>query len=195
MKETASPVQTTQKTRYQELCRAYAKNLTDFKQYKETCYRFLDQLMVKLQDAFDIPPERLCLRSKQDPKQHTDNLAEAMDMQKDTFWHVRISITVFADPEGQVKERMSFEVMVKKLPTHYILAIPNEQEFIIDDNPEHNWDFSPFFDYVFNSLKNFYEHELERFLNTGASSKKESSPIGFRFIIDDDEDDFEDGEP
>jgi hypothetical protein len=194
MKETATVSTMQDQSRYAQLCRAYAKNLTDFKQYKETCYRFLNQLMIKLQDAYDIPPERLCLRSKQDPKQLTDNLMEAMDMQKDTFWHVRISITVFADAEGDVKERMSFEIMVKKLPTYFVLAIPNEQEFNIDDNPQHDWDFSLFFDYVFNSLKNFYEHELERFLNTGATGKKEISPIGFRFIIDDDEDDMEDGE-
>ena len=194
MKETASVETLKDRSRYIELCQAYAKNLTDFKQYKETCYQFLNQLMLKLQDSFNIPPERLCLRSKQDPKQLTDNLMEAMDMQKDTFWHVRISITVFADAEGEVKERMSFEVMVKKLPSYYVLAIPNEQEFNIIDNPQRDWDFNPFFDYVFNSLKNFYENELERFLDTGSSPKKDSSPIGFRFIIDDDEDDIEDGE-
>ena len=195
MEQTASLTKTaTSQSRYQLLCQAYAKNLSDFKLYKNACHRFLDQLMVKLQQAFNIPSDKLSLRTKQDPKELTDNLLDAMDMQKDTFWHVRISITVCADNEEQVKERMSFEVMVKKLPTYYILAIPKEREFNIEDNPQHDWDFTPFFDYLFESLRSFYEHELERFLNTGLADKRQNSPIGFRFIIDDDEDDIEDGE-
>ena len=169
-------------TRYDELCKAYAKNLSDFKTYKETCYRFALKLMEELKQEYNIPDERLKLRSKDDPKEVTDNMLEAMDMQKDTFWHIRFSITVCADMEEQIKESMSFEICIKKVTSNFILSIPNEREFnILETDGKYN--FREFFDYLFNSLKSFYEHELERFLISTPSTKKEQSPIGFRFDV------------
>lgn len=169
-------------TRYEELCIAYAKNLADFKGYKETSYRFAVTLMEELKKEFNIPDERLKLRSKDDPKEVTENMLEAMDMQKDTFWHIRFSITVCADKEEQLKESMSFEISIKKMSDHFLLAIPNEREFsIIEVDGKYN--FKDFFEYLFSSLKNFYEQELDRFLTGSPSTKKETSPIGFRFDV------------
>lgn len=172
-------------TRYEELCKAYAKNLHDFKSYKETCYRFASTLMEELKQEFNIPHERLKLRSKDDPKEVTENMLEAMDMQKDTYWHIRFSITVCAEADEHMKESMSFEISIKKIGSSFILAIPNEREFTIEEK-EGRYNFSPFFDYLFNSLKDFYEQELDRFLTGAASVKKEQSPIGFRFDVLDD---------
>ena len=171
-------------TRYEELCKAYAKNLSDFKGYKETCYKFAMILMEELKQEFSIPDERLKLRSKDDPKEVTDNMLEAMDMQKDTYWHIRFSITVCADQEELQKESMSFEICIKKVGNLFVLAIPNEREFNIQEAAEDKkYNFSEFFDYLFVSLKSFYEHELERFLVSIPNSKKEQSPIGFRFDV------------
>ncbi|EMR03588.1 hypothetical protein [Cesiribacter andamanensis] len=175
-------------TKYEELCKAYAKNLSDFKTYKELCYHFAINLMEQLKQEFNIPPDRLQLRSKEDSKETTDNMLEAMDMQKDTFWHIRFSITVCSEADEQLKESMSFEICIKKLPSHFLLSIPNEREFIILEKEE-GYNFSEFFSYLFTSLKNFYEQELERFLSTApstSSGKKEQSPIGFRFDVIDD---------
>jgi hypothetical protein len=169
-------------TRYEELCKAYAKNLTDFRTYKETCYKFALTLMEELKQEFNIPNERLKLRSKDDPKEVTENMLEAMDMQKDTFWHIRFSITVCADMDEQLKESMSFEISIKRVAAYFILAIPNEREFTIEEK-DGNYNFRDFFDYLFNSLKTFYEQELERFLVTTPNAKKEQSPIGFRFDV------------
>lgn len=169
-------------TRYEELCKAYAKNLSDFKGYKEACYKFANTLMVELKQEFNIPDDRLKLRSKDDPKEVTDNMLEAMDMQKDTYWHIRFSITVCAEMDEQLKESMSFEISIKKVVDHFVLAIPNEREFTIKES-EGTFNFEDFFDYLFSSLKSFYEQELDRFLTTTPSAKKEQSPIGFRFDV------------
>lgn len=174
-------------SKYDQLCKAYSKNLSDFKTYKEVCYRFAMSLMHQLKHEFNIPDERLQLRSKDDPKETTQNMLEAMDMQKDTFWHIRFSITVCADSQDHdepLKESMSFEICIKKMPSYFILSIPNEREFTIEEAGEGNHNFVPFFDYLFTSLKNFYEQELERFLSTAPNAvKKEQSPIGFRFDV------------
>ncbi len=172
-------------TRYEELCKAYAKNLHDFKTYKETCYRFAVTLMEELKQEFNIPDERLKLRSKDDPKEVTESMLEAMDMQKDTYWHIRFSITVCSDTDENLKESMSFEISIKKIGASFILAIPNEREFTIEER-EGRYNFKTFFDYLFSSLKSFYEQELDRFLTNATIAKKEQSPIGFRFDVLDD---------
>lgn len=169
-------------TRYEELCKAYAKNLSDFKGYKEACFKFANALMEDLKVEFNIPDERLKLRSKEDAKEVTENMLEAMDMQKDTYWHIRFSITVCADLEESLKESMSFEIAIKKVLNHFVLAIPNEREFTIVER-EGKYNFKDFFDYLFSSLKSFYEQELERFLSSTPNAKKEQSPIGFRFDV------------
>lgn len=173
-------------TRYEELCKAYAKNLSDFKTYKEACYKFASTLMEELKREFNIPDDHLKLRSKNDPKEIAENMLDAMDMQKDTYWHIRFSITVCADMEEQQKdphkESMSFEISIKKVSTHFILAIPNEREFTILEH-EGTYNFKNFFDFLFSSLKSFYEQELDRFLTTAPNAKKEQSPIGFRFDV------------
>jgi hypothetical protein len=173
-------------TRYEQLCKAYSKNLSDFKTYKELCYRFAVNLMEQLKQEFYIPDDRLQLRSKDDSKEITTNMLEAMDMQKDTFWHIRFSITVCSEADEHLKESMSFEICIKKMPTHFLLSIPNEREFFIPE-AEDNYNFTDFFNYLFTSLKDFYEQELDRFLSTapgsGSTIKKEQSPIGFRFDV------------
>ena len=165
--------------KYEQLCKAYSKNMQDFRAYKQECYRFAQQLRGAIVEYYGIPEERLKLRSKEDPKILTDDIYAAMDMQKDTFWHVRFAINLHCSKEEFPDENITFEACIKRSNEAYLLKLPKETEFTINKE-EGNYNFKDFLDFLFMFLKGFYENELDRFLTSG-QLPKEQAPIGFRF--------------
>lgn len=169
-------------SRYNALCEAFARNVIDFRVYKEECHDFALKFKKELEDAFGIPLGKIKLRSKEDPKEFTEDMYEAMDMQKDTFWHIRFAITVESHDQSLPKENIGFEVCIKKMANHFLISLPQRRQFTVWPDKEGNYNLSEFFDYLFVFLKSFYENELERFLASGHTNK-EQAPIGFRFDV------------
>jgi hypothetical protein len=169
-------------SRYEALCQAFARNVLDFRTYKEECHNFALRFKEELGKAFQVPDGKMKLRSKSDPKEFTEDMYEAMDMQKDTFWHIRFAITVEAHDQSLPKENIGFEVCLKKLDKHFVISLPQRRQFTVWPDKSGQFDFSEFFDYLFVFLKSFYENELDRFLASGHTNK-EQAPIGFRFDI------------
>ena len=166
--------------RYEQLCESYSKNMKDFKNYKQECYQLALQLRDAIIDYYSIPKGRLRLRTKEDPKVLTDDIYAAMDMQKDTFWHVRFAINLQCMKNDFPDENITFEACIKKtINNTFILKLPKETEFTIKRVGD-EYIFREFLDFLFMFLKGFYENELDRFLTSG-QLPKEQSPIGFRF--------------
>lgn len=165
--------------RYKKLCEAYSKNMKDFKAYKQECHEFAQQLRDAIIAYYEIPENRLRLRSKEDPKVLTDDIYAAMDMQKDTFWHVRFAISLFCNKDEFPDENITFEACIKKTNNAFLLKLPKETAFTIH-REEDKFIFKEFLDFLFMFLKSFYENELDRFLTSG-QFPKEQAPIGFRF--------------
>lgn len=166
--------------RYQQLCDAYSSNMKDFKRYKQECHQFALQLRDAIIEYYQIPENRLRLRSKEDPKILTDDVYASMDMQKDTFWHISFAINLQCMGDEFPDENITFEACIKKTSdNNFILKLPKETEFNIRKSEE-GYNFSDFLDFLFMFLKGFYENELQRFLTSGLHAK-EQAPIGFRF--------------
>ncbi len=166
--------------KYEQLCESYSKNMKDFKLYKQECHGFAQQLREAIIDYYSIPEEKLRLRSKEDPKILTDDIYAAMDMQKDTYWHVRFAINLQCMKNDFPDENITFEACIKKtINNTFILKLPKETEFTIKKTDD-RYNFHDFLDFLFLFLKGFYENELERFLTSG-HLPKEQAPIGFRF--------------
>lgn len=166
--------------KYEQLCQSYSKNMKDFKLYKEECYQFAVQLRDAIIDYYVIPKDRLRFRSKEDPKILTDDIYMAMEMQKDTFWHVRFAINLQCLKEDFPDENITFEACIRKtISNTFILKLPKETEFIVHQK-DGRFQFEEFMDFLFIFLKSFYESELDRFLTTGHLPKNQA-PIGFRF--------------
>lgn len=166
--------------KYEQLCESYSKNMKDFKLYKQECHHLATQLREAIINYYSIPDDRLKLRSKEDPKVLTDDIYAAMEMQKDTFWHVRFAISLQCMKKDFPDENITFEACIKKtLNNTFILKLPKETEFNIKKIDD-QYQFQDFLDFLFLFLKGFYENELERFLTSG-HFPKEQAPIGFRF--------------
>lgn len=165
--------------KYEQLCQAYNKNMTDFRDYKQECHRMALKLREAVIAYFHIPEDRLRLRSKEDPKILTDDIFAAMDMQKDTFWHIRFAINLRCMEKEFPDENITFEACIKRSNNAYILKLPKEPEFNVREK-DGTYDFQDFMDFLFLFLKGFYETELDRFLTSG-HLPKEQTPIGFRF--------------
>lgn len=165
--------------KYDQLCDAYSKNMKDFKGYKQECHQFALHLRDAVVDYYKIPEGRLHLRSKEDSKTLTDDVYQAMDMQKDTYWHVRFAINLQCLEEDFPDENITFEACIKKANNGFLLKLPKEPDFIVKKE-EGSYDFREFLDFLFMFLKSFYENELERFLTKGETTR-EQAPIGFRF--------------
>lgn len=167
--------------KYEQLCKAYSGNMKDFKQYKQECHEFALHLRDAIIEYYQVPDKRLRLRSKADPKVLTDDLYEAMDMQKDTFWHISFAINLQCMEENFPDENITFEACIKKTSAdQFILKLPKETEFTVRKQ-EGGYNFSEFLDFLFLYLKGFYENELHRFLTSGHLPKEQAAPIGFRF--------------
>lgn len=165
--------------KYEQLCEAYSRNMKDFKSYKQECHQFALHLREAIMQYYSIPENRLRLRSKEDPKILTDDIYAAMDMQKDTFWHVRFAISLFCRKDEFPDENVTFEACIKKTNTAFLLKLPKETEFTIREE-DGKYDFHDFLEFLFMFLKGFYENELDRFLTSG-HHPREQPPIGFRF--------------
>ncbi len=165
--------------KYNQLCDAYSKNMKDFKSYKQECYQLALRLREAVSEYYQIPEGRIRLRSKEDPKILTDDVYEAMDMQKDTYWHIRFAINLQCMKEEFPDENITFEACIKKARDSFLIKLPKETEFILKE-VNGNYNFQEFLDFLFLFLKGFYENELERFLTNG-ETRKEQAPIGFRF--------------
>lgn len=166
--------------KYEQLCHAYSRNMKDFKNYKQECYRFAQSLKEAILEYYKIPEDRLKLRSKDDPKILTDDIYAAMDMQKDTFWHVRFAISLICNKDEFPDENVTFEACIKKTSNSFIVKLPKETEFAITQVDD-KYQFQDFLDFLFLFLKGFYENELDRFLTSGQFPKEQAAPIGFRF--------------
>lgn len=167
-------------SKYDQLCDSYSNNMRDFKNYKQECYHFAQHFREAVLDYYQVPPERLRLRSKEDPKKLTDDIYEAMDMQKDTFWHIRFAISLQCRKESFPDENITFEACIKKTRDSFLIKLPKETEFTIRKDENGKYNFSDYLDFLFMFLKGFYDNELERFLTSG-HLPKEQAPIGFRF--------------
>jgi hypothetical protein len=164
-------------TKFDELCQAYATSRKNYFDYRDTCRDFINRLVKKTIKYLEIPEEQCkVIPLNQEVKDQCDySISEAMHLDKDTFWHIGIQITLYEEPDIVPRQPVLIWLMIKKNDGSFLVKLgPTSQDFMIRPNEEE--DYIHFIDTVFLSIKDSFELELQHFLEGEEKTRR----IGFQ---------------
>lgn len=166
-------------SKYEEVCNAYMKGKKDFIDYRDSCYKFTEQLKKGMINYLQWPEKQvdyIPLKENVDRKRKY-TLRGTMNLNKDTFWHIGILFTIIASDDKTDKYRGVLPLLVKKDNDKFIVKIEgNEREFKIDIGNQN--ELNVFYKYVLVLIKEPLENRLQHVLD----KNKTINNIGFRFI-------------
>ena len=163
-------------TKFDELCKAFARARKDYHEYENSSRKFAGKLVKKLIDHMGIPKDQfkyVPLEGERD-KNATYSIAGAMHLDHDAYWNLGICITIYEQPNSYPHQPLLIRLLFKKKDDSYIVKIgPNGDVNNVRLDVEE--DYAVFAEFLFNYLKNIYEGRLEKFLEKDIVEKK----IGF----------------
>lgn len=165
-------------SRFDELCKAYAKARKNYFNYRESCLTFAENLINGLIKYLECPPEqvRFFPLDQQEPQPgHTYTLMGSMTLLEDTFWHFGMGLTLYESKHIYPHETVFFQFMIKAGDTEdsFFVKLEEEGEMFRIATPD---DAILLYKLIFNEIEESYKNSLQHFLeNTGDTARK----IGF----------------
>jgi hypothetical protein len=163
--------------RFQVLFEIYRKNVEEFAEYQKESFIFFEQYLESFIDFFSLTPDNLLLFSWDEEKSLTQKLATAIQLKPDSFWHVRMGIKLKVKEVNLPEQNLIFEMLFKKYKGNFIMKLGNDPGI---DIPYANgkWHHHEFLKYVYEFLVDFYQNDLDKFLD-----KPESNRLGFDYEV------------
>lgn len=153
-------------SKFEELCKIYDSARGSYVDYQRVCHDFASRLVKSMIDYFQGPEGAVTfipLQGEPEPEK-TYTLMGAMHLDKDTFWHLGVVVTLYPRPGIFLPHRRNLLCfLIKKVEDYFIVKLSHlKEEFKIHrDKPD---EFNPFFEFVFEKIKESYENSLQRFL-------------------------------
>jgi hypothetical protein len=161
--------------RYQVLFEIYRKNLEEFTNYQKESFLFFKQFIESFTVFFSLDPENLILLSWDEDKKQINEPARALQLKPDSFWHVRMGIRLRLKDNDLPEQNLLFEMLFKKFKGNFIMKLGNDQSIEIPYS-DNQWHFHEFLKYIYEFLVDFYQNDIEKFLD-----KPESNRLGFNY--------------
>lgn len=166
-------------TKFEELCAAYKKAQSEFKQYKDDCHDFAADLWNKVALYFQIPTSQLTLYNIDEEGEYQATappIINALSLWPDAYWQIGFGITLFEKKDTYPQETIIIGLGLKRdLENNYFVRLKgSDQEFQIDRKSEA--DFNKFFDYLFKEVQKSYSTGLQTFIDQDTTFRK----IGFK---------------
>lgn len=166
-------------TKFEELCAAYKKAQSEFKQYKDDCHDFAATLFHKFALYFQIPTSQLTLYNIDEEGEYQATappIINALSLWPDAYWQIGFGTTLFEKKDTYPQETIIIGLRLKRdLENNYFVRLNgSEQEFQIDRKSE--TDFNKFFDYLFKEVQKSYSTGLQTFIDQDTTFRK----IGFK---------------
>jgi len=169
-------------TRYEDLCQAYVTSRNNYFAYHKECLEFCGRLLDGLVKNFEIPADRIRVIPVDQPPEPGKEyeLAQVMKLAPDTFWHFGLEITLCERPDLCLQQVM-IRFRVKKEKSHFVVKLGNRAQEEFHIMPEVSADMRKVYDYIFQFVKNTFEHGLEEFLENPQPENRHEKPrkIGF----------------
>ncbi len=151
-------------TKFEELCKIYTESGNDFNNYRWECIDFAKDIGKNVANYLECKEEDIqyYLYDK-DGKPVEAHPRDALILQDDTFWHYGMGINLYL--VGNKNPAMPFilDLAIKGDKNRFIVEFPTlKKEFNV--NPDKIEDFKPMNDLIFNTIKDRFENELEKFL-------------------------------
>jgi hypothetical protein len=161
--------------RFQVLFEIYRKNLDEFTEYQKESLLFFKQFLESFSEFFSLEPENLILLSWEPEKKQIQDPAKAVQLHQDSFWHVRMGIKLKMKDVNLPEQDLLFEMLFKKYKGNFIMKLGNAQSIDIPC-ADGRWHFHEVLKFVYEFLVDFYQNDLEKFLD-----KPESNRLGFDY--------------
>ena len=154
-------------TKFTELCKAYGKAQSDFKQFQEDCYQLTLKLVKELKEYFQIPESQFSLfKIDANNEFHLVQPAviNALNLRPDSLWQFGIGLTMCTSVEASPQELILIQILIRKdLEGCFFLKYGNEDKEHKVEKKE-KFDFIPFFDYLHDTIINTYEQQITHFI-------------------------------
>jgi hypothetical protein len=163
--------------RFRVLFEIYRRNVEEFAEYQKESFTFFGQYLESFIEFFSLTPENLLLFSWDEEKSQTQELAKAIQLKPDSYWHIRMGIKLKVKEVSLPEQNLVFEMLFKKYKGNFIMKLGNDPVIEI---PYANgkWHHYEFLKYVYEFLVDFYQNDLEKFLD-----KPESNRLGFDYAV------------
>jgi len=161
--------------RFLVLFEIYRKNVEEFNDYQKESIKFFNQFLESFMEYFTLEPENLVLLSWEAEGKQTTESPKAMQLNPDSFWHVRMGIKLKVKDVNIPEQNLLFEMSFKKYKGNYIMRLGNTQSIEIPF-ADGQWHHYEFLRYVYEFLVDFYQNDLEKFLD-----RPELNRLGFNY--------------
>ena len=151
-------------SKYEELNQIFTNAGEEFNNYRWKCIEFSKEIGKNLANYLECNEEDIqyYLYDK-DGKPIEAHPRDALILGNDTFWHYGMGINLYPIGNKNPAPPFIFHMAVKGEKDKFIVQIPDlKKEFEISPNrPE---DYKPMNDLIFNTIKDRFENQLEKFL-------------------------------
>ena len=161
--------------RYQVLAEIYKENLKEFNDYQKESLKFFKQYLESFIEFFSLSPEHLLLFTWDENGSQTADPSKALQLQEDSFWHVRMGIKLKVKDEKLPEQNLLFEMSFKKYKGSYIMKLNSGLAVEIPFAKE-KWHHHEFLKHIYDFLADFYQNDLSKFLD-----KPEINRLGFDY--------------
>ena len=161
--------------RFQVLFEIYRKNIEEFNTYQQESLRFLTGFLDSYLEYFSLPPKNAILFSSDENPAPTKEPLKAMKLLPDSFWHVRIGMLLKIPKIDLPEQSLVFEMLFKKYKGNFIMKLANDRTIDIPYE-KGKWHYYEFNKALYEFFVDFYQDDLEKFLN-----QPESNKLGFDY--------------
>ena len=165
--------------RFRVLFEIYRKNVEEFAEYQKESLLFFEQYLESFIEYFSLSPGNLILFSWDEKGSPTQELPKAMQLQQDSFWHVRMGIKLVVKDIKIPEQNLVFEMLFKKYKGNFIMkmGIDPHIEIPFANGKWHHYEFLKF---VYEFLVDFYQNDIDKFLDKPGSNR-----LGFDYSVKD----------
>jgi hypothetical protein len=156
-------------TKFEELCKIYTTSGKEFIDYRWKCIDFAVILGEGVADYLECSKEEIqyyIVSNLGQPGQTQPQEAhprDALFLENDTFWHYGMGINLYMEGIKNPGMTYIFNVAIKEEKNNFLVEFP-EQQKVFNVNPEKPENLHPIYEFIYDTLKNRFENELEKFL-------------------------------
>lgn len=163
-------------TKFEKLCKDYSTARKKYFDYRISCLHFVPKFVDGMINYLQCPEEQVNYYPFEGDREPNTvyTFAGEMRLCDDSFWHIKIGLTLHGAANIFPKEELVFPVLIKKINDYFIVKLGrNGKEYKIHkDQPG---ELKDFYDLIFLKIKEFYKKEIQQFYEHEDTSKK----IGF----------------